>query len=75
MGIDETRRDECANELPELLVLGDSRLVFHIQTAEVGDLILVTSQLAREKRQGTFVQPEKTNENGPEVRQLRGIFV
>ncbi|KAJ6519598.1 pyridoxal phosphate-dependent transferase [Mycena sanguinolenta] len=48
-----------ASDLPEPLILGGSRLVVHIQTAEeaVNDFLSIIRQLAEEKKAAGFVKP------------------
>ena len=48
--------------LPEPLVLGESRLVVHIQTSEaaVEDFLNLIRELANEKKLGGFVKPKSS---------------
>lgn len=50
-----------ASQLPEPIILGGSRLVVHIQTAEdtIDDFVALVRQLAQEKKDAGFVYSEE----------------
>ena len=74
LGLDFEEIGQRAEALPEPLILGGSRLVVHIQTAEqaIDDFLSLIRQLAEEKRSAGWVPPTA---NGHAASALKDVYV
>ncbi|EKM83414.1 hypothetical protein AGABI1DRAFT_65982 [Agaricus bisporus var. burnettii JB137-S8] len=74
LGLDFEEIGQRAEALPEPLILGGSRLVVHIQTAEqaIDDFLSLIRQLAEEKRAAGWVPPTA---NGHAASALKDVYV